>query len=167
MKFCKKVDRVKKVAAFTTVAGMITIGAFVNHTSKEVEANSIAANKVEQTLNSECFSSELFKSELDMSQTNGLTKIELIHLIRSSKTNIELEMYRSWKNTVGYTYASGDKIWMNRKFHDSYSVCQKAANIGHELTHKLGMSHDLKATKRRPFSVPYVIGEIITKCCKE
>lgn len=163
----KSCSKAKKIAAYSTVAGMITISAFVNHTSKEVDANSIAANKVEQTLNSECFSSELFKSELDMKQTNGLTKIELIHLIRSSKTNIELEMYKSWKNTVGYTYASGDKIWMNRKFHDSFSECQKASNIGHELTHKLGMTHDLKVTKRRPFSVPYIVGSIIQKCCHD
>ena len=157
----------KKFAAITTIAGMITVTAFVGHTSKEVERNTIATQKVEETINSQCFEAEWVKSYLDLNQTNGMSKAQALELIRSSKTTIELEMYRSWKSTVGYTYSNTKRIWMNRKFHDAFSACEKAANIAHEITHKIGFGHDLKATMRRPLSVPYMTGAIMKKCCVE
>jgi hypothetical protein len=155
----------KKYAAATTLAGMITVSAFVGHSSIEHGRNLEAIQKVETTINSSCFENEMLSSSVDAGQMNGLSKKQVIEKMRSSKTTIELELYRSWKNTVGYTFSSTKRIWMNRKFHDKFNACQVAANLAHELTHKLGFKHDLKATKRRPYSVPYVTGDIIKKCC--
>lgn len=157
--------KISKFAAFTTVFGMITVGAFVGHTNNEVEKNKAGVQKAEETIMSKCFETEWMASELDETQTNGLTKAQVLELLRSSKMTIEFEMYRSWKNTVGYTYASTKRIWMNRKYHDGMSACEKASNTTHELLHKLGQTHDVAATARRPFSSNYMANKIIKKCC--
>lgn len=159
-------NKIKKVAAVSTVAGMLTVGAFVNHTTYEIEKNTKAAQKVETTILSQCFEKEFLASCMDENQSNGLKKKEVLNQIRSSKVKIDLEMYRSWRGTIGYTYEGVNKIWMNRKFHNGFSVCDSAANLAHEaIGHQNGFKHDMKATKRRPCSVPYVLGGVVTKCC--
>lgn len=161
-------SKIKKFAAVTTIAGMFTVSAFIGHTVTEYDRNGRAVQVTEDTVQSSCFEVEWHNSKLDLAQTNGLTKLQVLDKVRHSKNEIEFEMYRSWKNTVGYTYATTKRIWMNRKFHDSYTTCEKAANIGHEiLGHKNGFGHDVAVTKRRPYSVPYMIGTVIKKCCKE
>jgi hypothetical protein len=159
-------NKIKKAAIVSTAAGMISITAFVNHTTNEIAKNTQAAQKVESTINGQCFEKELLSSCLDETQSNGLTKKEVLNLVRSSKVSIDLEMYKSWRGTVGYTYDGVNKIWMNRKFHNGFSVCESAANLAHEAVgHQNGFKHDMQATKRRPCSVPYVLGSVLTKCC--
>lgn len=68
--------------------------------------------------------------------------------------------YKKW-SVVGYTYPNGSTIHMNRYYFDSFEVWEIAANLVHEWCHKLGFAHDYKRTKRRPFSVPYAIGDIV------
>lgn len=161
-------SKLKKLAAASTIAGMITVSAFTVHTVAEREVNILAVQKVEDTVNSSCFEIEWLSSNLDEKQTNGLNKSEVLEKIIDSKNIVELENYYSYKNTVAYTYKTTKKIWLNNKFHKSYTVCEKAANLGHEiLGHKNGFVHDVKSTKRRPHSVPYMIGTIIKKCCEE
>lgn len=159
-------NKIKKVATVSTIAGMLTIGSFVNHTTTEIAKNTQAAQKVETTIMSQCFEKELLASCLDENQSNGLTKKEVLNLVRSSKVKIELEMYKSWRGVVGYTYDGVNKIWMNRKFHNGFSVCESAANLAHEaIGHQNGFKHDFKSTKRRMCSVPYVFGTVVTRCC--
>lgn len=161
-------NKIKKVAAVSTVAGMLTIGAFVNHSAYEIEKNTQAAQKVETTILSQCFEKELLASCLDEKQSNGLTKKEVLNFVRSSKVKIDLEMYRSWRGVVGYTYDGVNKIWMNRKFHNGFNVCEAAANLAHEAVgHKNNFKHDFNVTKRRPCSVPYILGTVVTKCCEQ
>lgn len=160
-------SKVKKFAAVTTAAGMITVSIFANHTVQEYEKNSIAIQKVEETILGQCFEDEWHASNMDENQLNGLSKVGAIQRIKGARTTIELESYYSWVNTVGYTFESTKRIWMNRKFHNGFTTCQKAANLAHELTHKIGFTHDVKVTKRRPFSVPYMTGTIVSKCCKQ
>jgi hypothetical protein len=103
---------------------------------------------------------------LDLNQTNGLTKSQVVAHLRSSPVKLDLQMYRSWRGVVGYTYDGVNKIWMNRKFHDGFNVCESASNLGHEITHKNGFVHDFKPTKRRPCSAPYIVGTVVKKCCE-
>lgn len=159
-------NNIKKAAVVSTVAGMISITAFVNHTTMEIAKNTQASQKVETTILSQCFEKEILASCLDENQSNGLTKKQVLNLVRSSKVTIDLEMYKSWRGTIGYTYEGVNKIWMNRKFHNGFNVCESAANLAHEAVgHQNGFKHDMKATKRRPCSVPYVLGSVVTKCC--
>ena len=159
-------NTVKKVAAVTTIAGMITISSFINHTTTEIDKNTQAAQKVETTIMSQCFERELLSSCLDEKQSNGMTKKQVLDFVRSSKISIDLQIYKSWRGVVGYTFEGVNKIWMNRKFHAGFSVCESAANLAHEAVgHKNGFKHDMKSTPRRSCSVPYVLGDMISKCC--
>lgn len=75
--------------------------------------------------------------------------------------DVELELYYSSKNTVGYTYANVSKIWMNTKYFDPYTPSEVAGNVFHEWTHKLGFGHSSSYSTARDSSVPYAIGYIM------
>lgn len=81
--------------------------------------------------------------------------------------DLELELYYSSRNTVGYTYPSGLKIWMNTKYFDVYSPAEVAGNVFHEWTHKLGFGHDSSYSVSRDSSVPYAIGYIMEELGKK
>lgn len=72
--------------------------------------------------------------------------------------DLELELYYSSKNTVGYTYQNTVKIWMNTKFFTPYTPAQVAGNMFHEWTHKLGFVHASAYSVARDSSVPYALG---------
>lgn len=76
--------------------------------------------------------------------------------------DLQLELYtNNSNNVVGYTYPNVLKIWMNTKYFNRYEPCEVARNLFHEWTHKLGYGHDSAVTARRPYSVPYAVGNII------
>jgi hypothetical protein len=77
------------------------------------------------------------------------------------KMDLELELYYSSGNTIGYTYPNVSKIWINRKYFDVYTYSQIAGNIFHEWTHKLGFEHEFRFSESRNASVPYAIGYMI------
>lgn len=87
---------------------------------------------------------------------------------KNSRMDLDLELYtNNTNNTVGYTYPSTLRIWMNTKYFNSYVPAQVARNLFHEWTHKLGFDHDRSATASRPYSVPYAVGSIIEKLSRE
>jgi hypothetical protein len=87
---------------------------------------------------------------------------------KNSRMDLDLELYtNNSNNTVGYTYPSTLRIWMNTKYFNSYQHPQVARNLFHEWTHKLGFDHDRAVTPSRPFSVPYGVGSIIENLSKE
>jgi hypothetical protein len=81
--------------------------------------------------------------------------------------DLELELYYSSRNTVGYTYPSGLKIWMNTKYFDVYTPAEVAGNVFHEWTHKLGFGHDSRYSVSRNSSVPYALGYIMEELGKK
>jgi hypothetical protein len=81
--------------------------------------------------------------------------------------DLELELYYSSRNTVGYTYPSGLKIWMNTKYFDVYTPAEVAGNVFHEWTHKLGFDHDSRYSESRNSSVPYALGYLIEELGKQ
>jgi hypothetical protein len=83
------------------------------------------------------------------------------------KMDLELELYYSSRNTVGYTYPSGLKIWMNTKYFDVYTPSEVAGNVFHEWTHKLGFGHDSRYSVSRDSSVPYAVGYIMEELGKK
>jgi hypothetical protein len=74
---------------------------------------------------------------------------------------VGVKLYYESSSIVGYTSPSISYINVNTKFFDSYAINSVAANLFHEWLHKLGYGHDVSATARRPYSVPYGIGSII------
>ena len=81
--------------------------------------------------------------------------------------DLELQLYYSWRNTVGYTTPGELRIYMNTKFFDPYTPSQVAGNVFHEWTHKLGFDHDQNYSVSRDSSVPYAIGYLIEELGKQ
>jgi len=83
-----------------------------------------------------------------------------------NEMDLELELYYSWRSTVGYTYPNTLRIWMNTKFFNYYTPTEVAGNIFHEWTHKLGFEHASSYSTSRDSSVPYAIGYLIEELGK-
>lgn len=163
----KKVKNNKAKVAGLTI-GLVTVGYFIGNTPTEIEANIEALEMVDRVIHSHCFSGAWLNSKVDESQLNGLTKEKALFLIQTIPVKLNLEAYRANNNTIGYTYKSRDTIWFNRRFHDDFNVCEKSANLAHEIHgHKNGFTHETKATARRKRSAPYVIGDIVKYCCEK
>lgn len=81
--------------------------------------------------------------------------------------DLDLELYYSWRSTVGYTYANVTKIWMNTKYFDPYTPCEVAGNVFHEWTHKLGFEHASSYSTSRDSSVPYALGYLMEELGKK
>ena len=63
--------------------------------------------------------------------------------------------------TVGYTYPSENKIWVNMKYHNAYPATQVASNLVHEWSHKMGFGHAVNWSTSRDYSVPYGLNTIV------
>jgi hypothetical protein len=85
---------------------------------------------------------------------------------KDNEMDLDLELYYSWRSTVGYTYPNGLKIWMNRKYFDVYTPAEVAGNVFHEWTHKLGFEHASSYSVSRNSSVPYALGYLIEELGK-
>ncbi len=84
-----------------------------------------------------------------------------------NEMDLDLEVYRETDNTVGYTYPNALKVWMNSKYLNQNSAAEVTTNMMHEWLHKLGFKHDVEATAKRPYSVPYAIGYIVRALAKK
>ncbi len=84
--------------------------------------------------------------------------------------DIDITIYTSnWfgRNTVGYTYPSTIRTWINRRCFVYYAPSSIAGNLAHEWCHKLGFDHDFYPSAIRPFSVPYAVGNIVNELGKK
>lgn len=137
---------------------------FKNHTSSEISKNRAAILKISEVQKGECFKKFMLSRKLI--QTNGLTNSQVIDKLNTTPVKLELQMYNKfWSNVNGYTYSNTNKIWLNRKYHNSYGVCSVANNLAHEISHKQGFGHDYKSSTARQFSVPYSINAAFSACC--
>jgi hypothetical protein len=118
-----------------------------------------------------------FEGEKKFVDNAGLTNEEIYNVIMSGKEqlkpevdhemDLELNLYYSSRNTVGYTYPDVMDIYMNNKFFSYYTHAEAGGNIVHEWTHKLGFEHDFSYTYGRDASVPYAVGYIIEELINE
>lgn len=118
-----------------------------------------------------------FDGKRSFVDNNGLTNEEVYQkILQGSESlmpgddfemDLELELYYSSKNTVGYTYPNTVRIWMNTKYFTPYTPTQVAGNIFHEWTHKLGFDHATSYSVSRDSSVPYALGYLIRDLGKQ
>jgi hypothetical protein len=106
----------------------------------------------------------LSNAEIYQKLLNGA---ETLRPVIDHKMDLDLELYYSRKSTVGYTYPSGLRIWMNRKFFNHYTPAEVAGNLFHEWTHKLGFTHAARHSVSRDSSVPYALGYLIEELGKK
>lgn len=84
-----------------------------------------------------------------------------------NEMDLEVELYYAATSTVGYTYSTSKRIWVNTKFFNSYTAAGVAHNLFHEWLHKLGFTHASTWSTSRDYSVPYAIGYIVGELGKQ
>lgn len=98
-----------------------------------------AQTKLNQILPSVCFKS---RSDFDFAPVDG--------------QRWPVKFYFANTNTVGFMEPGDPTTWLNRRFHDSFSVCKTASTIAHELTHHAGFRH---------FDAAYQVNQAFEECC--
>ncbi|MCO4754350.1 MAG: hypothetical protein KC478_07695 [Bacteriovoracaceae bacterium] len=92
-----------------------------------------------------------------------LNGMEDLSPAKDHEMDLELTLYYSKTNTVGYTYPNTSEIWVNDRYFNKYSLGEVANNAIHEWLHKIGFEHSFYNNSDRPYTVPYAIGEIAEK----
>ena len=83
---------------------------------------------------------------------------------KNNTMDLDVELFTDLKSvTIGFTKTNSSRIWINTKYFNSLDVESVAANLMHEWLHKLGFTHDVSATVKRNFSVPYAVGRIVAR----
>jgi hypothetical protein len=118
-----------------------------------------------------------YKGKRQFVDNEGLTNAQIYQALLDGREDLvpevdnemdlELELYYSWRNVVGYTTPGELRIYMNTKFFDPYTPAQVAGNVFHEWTHKLGFDHAATYSPDRDASVPYAIGYMIEELGKK
>jgi hypothetical protein len=108
---------------------------------------------------------------------NGYTNSQIYQMIldgaetlKRTKNNImdgEVELYYENSTTVGYTYKTTNRIWVNRKYFNNYTAAGVAHNLFHEWMHKLGFNHATSWDVSRDSSVPYAVGYLVGEIGKD
>jgi hypothetical protein len=96
---------------------------------------------------------QIYQSILDAAET--------LQPAKNNRLDIEVELYYENSTVVGYTNGSTKRIFVNTKYFDQFAANSVAGNLMHEWLHKLGYPHDVAATAKRPYSVPYAIGYLV------
>lgn len=147
----------------------------------DLEKIKSALKWTEQVINSEEFRRAVIDhtwqgkrqfSSTSMSTQDVLTSLiigrEILSKIDDYEWDLDLELYYSrLSRVIGYTYPNVTTVYMNSKYFAYFSVPQVVNNIVHEHCHKLGFDHDFNYTDRRPYSVPYAVGDIAQRVCEK
>jgi len=125
-----------------------------------------AMKRLERTIESRGFYDAIMNHEFD--QANGKSNLELyqhfmdgtdnFNLMLDYDIDVNLTLYYSWKNTVGYTYPTTFFTWLNRKFFSKFNDAQVSMNVVHENRHNAGYGHRRASDHD---SVPYAFGFIV------
>lgn len=140
-----------------------------------------AADLVKRVIQSQEFKDAVvgftYNGEKRFIDNSGLTNLQIYDRIiiaaerltpaKNYVLDAEIQLYYEDSSTIGYTYPSTTRIWMNTKYFDRYTPYQVAGNLTHEWLHKMGFTHDASATPTRPYSVPYAIGYIVRSLAGE
>lgn len=102
---------------------------------------------------------------------NGFSNEEIYQLILNGAEKLqpalnntmdaEVQLYYEDSNTIGYTYSSSKRIYVNSKYFNTYTASGVAHNLFHEWLHKLGFNHATSWSDSRDFSVPYSLGYLM------
>lgn len=157
----------------------LTFGAnvyFVNFTAAQEDKYNKAIEIVKKVVASEAFRTKVLNHTYEGKKTfvdnNGKTNAQIYQMIldgaeklqpaKNNAMDVEVELYYAANTTVGYTYASSKRIWVNTKYFNTYTPASVAGNLFHEWLHKVGFGHAASYSVSRDYSVPYAIGRMIS-----
>jgi len=145
---------------------------FRNFKSSDQERVLQALDAIAEVVQSEKFRQAVLgfknnRGKQEFLENNGLSNAQIHELLLEGAERLrpvpdrtlDLDITWYYKNnrTVGYTYKSSNRIWVNSKFYRRYSVPQMSRNLFHEWTHKMGFGH--VRYSNRPWTVPYGLGK--------
>lgn len=153
----------------------------IKFTVTEQEKIESAADLVKRVIQGQDFKDAIigftYNGKKAFADNNGLTNLQIYDRIiiaaerltpaKNYVLDAEIQLYYEDSTTIGYTYPSTSRIWMNTKYFHRYTPYQVAGNLTHEWLHKLGFTHDVAATASRPYSVPYAVGYIVRQLAGE
>ena len=113
-----------------------------------------------------------YKGKRQFADNGGLTNEQVYKKIlegsekftpgKDNQMDLYLKTYSDkGSTTVGYTYKNVKHVWMNTKYLSMYPAAKITTNMVHEWLHKVGFTHDVEKTAKRPHSVPYAVGYIV------
>lgn len=141
-----------------------------------------AAELIKEVVSSEEFKKKVLNHKVNGKKTfvdnQGLSNTQIYKKIleaseklnpgKNNTMDLELQLYTdNDSNTVGYTYPSRNRVWMNSKYFNKNTPALVTTNMMHEWLHKLGFKHDAENTPTRKYSVPYAIGYMVRDLAKK
>lgn len=153
-----------------------------NFTSNGRKKINTAAELIKEVVASEAFKNKVlnhrYNGKKQFANNQGLTNKQIYNKILNgaevlkktvdNEMDLELQLYTdNNSNTVGYTFPTTNRIWMNSKYFNKNTAALVTTNMMHEWLHKLGFGHDAEVTARRPYSVPYAIGYMVRDLAKK
>jgi hypothetical protein len=155
----------------------------IGFTDKQEKKIQSASRLIKKIVRSEKFKQKVlghtWKGKEQFAENRGLSNSEIYKKIlegseqisndgANNTMDLEIELYADYSSiTIGYTYPSITRIFMNRKYFNKFRPHQVADNMMHEWLHKIGFSHAVKDTPERIYSVPYAIGYIVKGIARE
>lgn len=154
----------------------------IGFTARQEAKVASASRLIRKIVRSEEFKKEVlnhtWNEKKTFSDNNGLTNEQIykkilegserqLNLGKNNTMDLEIELYTDNDSiTIGYTYPSIVRIYMNRKYFNKFRPYQVADNMMHEWLHKIGFNHAVKNTPERPYSVPYAVGYIVKRIAR-
>lgn len=157
----------------------ITTYKFTNAGERKIDK---AAALIKEVIASEEFKKKVLNHKVDGKKrfvdNQGLTNSQIYKRIlagseklkpgKDNEMDLEVQLYTdNSSNTVGYTYPSRNRVWMNSKYFNKNTPALVTTNMVHEWLHKLGFKHSAKSTPTRKYSVPYAVGYIVRDLAKK
>lgn len=121
-----------------------------------------------------------YQGKAEFAQANGLTNSQVYDILMSGaeifpkKTGADQvadlrvtiyspPWYKAFSSAVAFTSPGDPYLHIYNKYFNGSALSDLSATLVHEWTHKLGFDHDFNSTARRPFTVPYGIGTIVSE----
>lgn len=149
----------------------------IGFSTKQEKKINAASRLIRKIIRSEEFKEKIlnhvWKGKKSFADSAGLSNAQIYQKILkgserqtdlgpNNTMDLEIELYTDNDSiTIGYTYPSIVRIFMNRKYFNKFRPYQVADNMMHEWLHKIGFTHAVKDTPERPYSVPYAVGYIV------
>lgn len=168
---CQKAEALEAINEFDVRTTLI--GFTAKQESKITSASKLIRKIVRSAEFKEKVLNHTWNGKKQFADNKGLTNEQIYKKIidgserqtglgKNNTMDLEIELYTDNDSiTIGYTYPSIVRIYMNRKYFNKFRPYQVADNMMHEWIHKIGFGHAVKNTPERPYSVPYAVGYIV------
>jgi hypothetical protein len=153
-----------------------------NMTSSQINKTKMVVSYLNQVLNTPQFREAVINHQYNgqpaFADNDGLSNEQIYEKIMAgaeqfpsstapnNQADVKLTIYSpplwgAFSQAVAFTSPSDPYLHFYKRYFKKSSVQDLGNTLIHEWTHKLGFGHDYNATAKRPYSVPYAIGDIV------